>query len=259
MAFDLESLTKDANSSGSFHHYQYVTDDTKAVTMGANYFLEAYTKLRVGSHITVVASDSIHITKVIASTHSGVTTSEAALSSASTDGYEDLKPTGEYSASGASSPTGKSFRGDHYLEAFSVGDKATYKFHLTHDLIAGSDLYAHVHWSNNQASPTGTVNWRTTMSYARGYKLGQFDTDIVKDFGGDTGVQYDHMIEESTAITSTDVGEDIQTDGVIILTLERLAGTNTDDAFLIEVDLHYHSDGKKTIERNEDGSGWTKV
>ena len=179
-------------------------------------------------------------------------------------GYEDLKPTGEYSQGGSSDPTVKAFESPFFLPAFAgsgTNNTATYRFHFPHDLVSGSDFYFHVHWANNQASPTGVVKWKVTWRYARGYELGAFDTNIVTTLSDATvGAQYDHHISESAAVTSATVGENTQTDGVVMACLERdTTDSNNDDAFLVEFDIHYLSDGTKTIERNESGSGFTKV
>jgi hypothetical protein len=181
------------------------------------------------------------------------------------DGYEDLKPTGEFPAGGANSPTLKTFRGDYDLFAFDgtgTNDRATFKFHLPHDYVEDSDIYIHVHWALNKVSPTGNVKWKATMSYAKGYENGAFSTDYVVSLPDATvnSTQYSHHITESSAITSANLGSTLMIDGVIIVSLERdTTDTNGDDVFFIECDLHYLSDGRKTVNKNDTGSGFEKV
>jgi len=180
------------------------------------------------------------------------------------EGYEDLRPTGEYSPGGASDPSVKTFIAPLLIPAFAgsgTNNQATYRFHFPHDLVPGSDFYMHVHWGNNQVSPSGNVKWKITWRYARGYELGDFGTEIVTILPDATvnATQYKHHITESLAITPAILGEDVQIDGVIIACLERdTSDTNNDDAFMLEFDIHYLSDGNKTVDKNESGSGFIK-
>jgi len=181
------------------------------------------------------------------------------------EGYEDLKPTGEFPAGGANSPTLKTFRGKHDLYAYDGGgtnDIASFKFHIPHDYVEDSDMYIHVHWSNNQVAPTGNIKWIATMSYAQGYENGDFSADVVVNLPDATvnGTQYTHHITESAAITAASFSDTFRTDGVFMVAIERdTSDTNADDAFFIEVDMHYLSDGRATLNKNDTGSGFEKV
>ena len=180
------------------------------------------------------------------------------------EGYRDLLPTGGYSPGGAADPTVKAFVGPILLPAFAgsgANNQATYRYHIPHDWVIGSDFYMHTHWANNNASPTGNVKWKVTWYYARGYELGDFGTAITTllPTADVSSNQYDHHITESAAITPAIVGEEVEIDGMILACVERdTTDTNTDDAFLIEFDIHYLSDGNTTVEKNESGSGFTK-
>jgi len=180
------------------------------------------------------------------------------------EGYKDLLPTGGYSPGGASDPTVKTFKAPILLPAFAGGganNQATYRFHIPHDWVIGSDFYMHTHWALNEASPTGNVKWKITWCYARGYELGDFGTEIVTTLADAdvSATQYAHHITESAAITPAILGEDAQIDGMILACVERdTTDTNNDDAFLIEFDIHYLSDGNTTVDKNESGSGFVK-
>ena len=179
-------------------------------------------------------------------------------------GYEDLKPTMNYPSSGPTEPTVENYRGPYNLPAFagSGQDNATtFIYHPPHDLIVGQNWYIHPHWSVNAASPTGSVQWVATLCYARGYDLGDFDVDHIITLPLAPVVsQYKHHITESVAINADLIGEHIQPDGIIMLSLSRdTSDSSSDKAFLKECDIHYASDGTKTVERNETGSGFTKV
>lgn len=190
--------------------------------------------------------------------------SDAVTYTKSRTGYKDLMPTGEFSPGGVSDPTLKTLVGNILLPAFTGSggnNQATFRFHFNHDLVPGSDFYFHVHWANKEASPTGNVKWKVTWYYARGYELGQFDNELITEFNGDVNsTPLTHQISESEAVTPLILGEDVQIDGVIVACLERdTTDTNADDAFLIELDIHYESDMHVTIDKNESGDGFIKV
>jgi len=180
------------------------------------------------------------------------------------EGYKDLLPTGGYSPGGALDPTVKTFKAPLLLPAFAgsgANNQATYRFHIPHDWVIGSDFYMHTHWALNEVSPTGNVKWKITWCYARGYELGDFGTEIVTTIADAdvNSTKYAHHISESEAITPAILGENAQIDGIILACVERdTSDTNNDDAFLIEFDLHYLSDGNTTVDKNESGSGFMK-
>jgi hypothetical protein len=88
------------------------------------------------------------------------------------NGYHDLKPTGGYTPGGAASPSVSVFIAPLYEIGFDgsgTNNIATYRFHIPHDFVEGSDFFFHVHWSLNTASPTGNVKWKVTWRYSQGY------------------------------------------------------------------------------------------
>ena len=174
-------------------------------------------------------------------------------------------PTGGFSPGGASDPTQKLLLSNILLPAFAgsgANNLATYRFHFNHDLVIGSDFFFHVHWANKEAAPTGNVKWKITWCYARGYELGTFNTTLITLLpdAAVNSTPYAHHITESAAITPAILGEDAQIDGMILACLERdTSDTNNDDAFMIEFDIHYLSDSRTTVDKNESGSGFVKT
>ena len=182
------------------------------------------------------------------------------------EGYEDLKTTSIFTPGGVSAPSISSSIGIHELYEFSGGTnkRASFVFHLPHDFVEGTDLFFHVHHAPTAVTPTGTVTWRVHFQYAQGYGFGSFTgTDLTQDMTVDiTGAnQYEHIITEGAAVNDATVGSVIRTDGVILATVERLASTDTSTApeVFIEFDIHYRSDGRKTVEKNDTGAGFVKV
>jgi hypothetical protein len=183
------------------------------------------------------------------------------------EGYEDLKPTGGLLPSGQAKPSQPNRIGTHELYEFSgtVNERLTNIYHLPHDFVEGTDMFFHVHHLPTSETPTGTVRWRFHYQYAQGYQNGSFsDTDLTQDVELDLGaisaVQYGHIINEGVAVNDATVGAVLRTDGIFIVTIERLASvdTNTQPQIFLELDLHYKSDKTATVNRNDTGSGFTK-
>jgi hypothetical protein len=182
------------------------------------------------------------------------------------EGYEDLKPTGGLTPGGNSAPAVTNSIGIHDLYEFSgaTNNQASFVFHLDHDFVEGTDLFFHIHHLPTAVTPTGTVVWRVHYQYAQGYQFGTYTgTDLTQDITATvTGAgQYDHFISEGVAINDATVGSVLRTDGLIIATLQRLGGTDTSTAaeIYLEFDIHYKSDGRKTLDKNDTGTGFTKV
>ena len=184
------------------------------------------------------------------------------------EGYEDLKPTGGLLPSGQAKPSQPNTIGIHELYEFSgtVNERLTNIYHIPHDFVEGTDLFFHVHHLPTSASPSGTVTWRFHFQYSQGYQFGQFSNtdltqDVTIDLGAVSAVQYDHIINEGAAINDATVGSVIRTDGIFIVTIERLAtaDSNTANQIFLELDLHYKSDKSATVNRNDTGDGFQKA
>jgi len=148
------------------------------------------------------------------------------------------------------------FRNGLFAWAFDSAstEYAYVSFHVLHDYVQGTDLYPHIHWSHNNATPgSTTVRWAIDYSLARGYEFETFPAPTTITLDDAVGAQYSHHIREGTPaesggspLISTIIdGTNIEPDTIILMRIARLGGatedTFADDAFIFEVDLHYQS------------------
>lgn len=177
------------------------------------------------------------------------------------EGWDDYVVSGlNVRLRGANDPTLTEFRNGLYLYAFSgtVGVNEVYtSVHILHDWKPGTDIYPHVHWAHNVASPTGDVVWQIDYSIAKGFSQEVFPAPTTIVAQQTAGTQYyHHIIESSTTIPAAS----LEPDAVVLMRIYRDSGHGSDnfedDAFLIQADLHYESDGRRT---NEKASPFTKV
>ncbi|MCK5612981.1 hypothetical protein KAR91_64500 [Candidatus Pacearchaeota archaeon] len=151
---------------------------------------------------------------------------------------------------GANQPILKEFRNGLYLTAFTGAggtiEESWTSFHILHDYKDGTKVYPHVHWAHNIASPSGDVVWKMDYSVAKGHSGGAFPAPTTVSLQQTAGAQYTHQIIETSdgnAIAATN----LEPDTVIIVRIYRDPADGNDtfenDAFLINVDLHYEGDG----------------
>ena len=180
------------------------------------------------------------------------------------EGWNDLTVGGlAVETKGSDPPDLAELRNGMYLFAFAgtgaTVEQAFTSFHILHDYKAGTKLYPHVHWTHNTATPSGDVHWQLDYIVAKGHDLGTFGAPTTITLTDTALPQYTHQIIETTegnAISSTN----IEPDTVILFRLYRDPANGSDtfenDAFLVQLDLHYESDGRKT---NEKTSPFTKI
>lgn len=92
-------------------------------------------------------------------------------------GWVDLLGAVHVRPSGGSSPSFTLYQGGIYQYSFGTVSGETEvinEYHIPHDLLPGTDMYIHAHWSTI-AAPTGDVNWLFEMSYAKGYDQAVFE------------------------------------------------------------------------------------
>jgi hypothetical protein len=163
---------------------------------------------------------------------------------------------------GAGQPTLKNFQGNMDQLAFdgagaSIEESWT-NVHVLHDYQGGTKVYPHVHWSHNNATPTGDVVWKIDFSVAKGHSLGVFPAESTVSLQQTAAAQYTHQIIE-TSEGDAIVATNLEPDTVIMMRIYRdptdSNDTFEDDAFLLFVDLHVECDGKLT---NEKVSPFTK-
>lgn len=148
----------------------------------------------------------------------------------------------------ATAPTSKVFRGGIFLPAFTgTGGNLKEVFasvHIQHDYLPGTKVFPHIHWSHIIESPSGDVKWSFEYSVITGFSSGVFPASTTVSVTETAGTQYAHQISEVSegdAIPSTN----LEPDSVVVIRLFRdpTDGSDTfeNDAFLINVDLHYQS------------------
>lgn len=168
---------------------------------------------------------------------------------------------------GANDPSFNVYRGSlRQFEFNSVGTKEVYNsFHLPHDLVPGSNIYIHAHWSQivvdtgGTAGVPGNVKWYFEVSYAKGHQQAAFSAPIttsVVQQGSTT--QYMHNIAEvqlsATSPSASQLdSDDLEPDGLLLVRTYRTAADAADtlnqNPFLHYVDIHYQSTGIGTKQK----------
>ena len=157
---------------------------------------------------------------------------------------------------GSGQPTLKTFRGAIKQLAFTGTGGSTEEswtnIHILHDYTDGTKAYPHVHWSHNNASPSGDVVWKIAYSVSKGHSAGVFSAETIVTLQQTADAQYTHQIIETTepnAIAATN----LEPDTVIMMRIYRDPTDGNDDfeddAFLLFIDLHIESDGNLTNEK----------
>lgn len=168
--------------------------------------------------------------------------------------YADYLIPGTSVRGGATAPDTAELRDGLYLPAFdgvATAEQAFFTVHILHDFRRGQQPTFHVHWSHNQASPSGNVKWFIDYSYSHGYEAGTFGAPTTLSVVDAAGVQYAHHITDDDSMTVT---ADMEPDGQLICRIYRNPADGEDtfaaDAFLIGVDMHYQIGQIATFERN---------
>lgn len=160
---------------------------------------------------------------------------------------------------GTQDPSWVQYNGVIYDYQFTLNDEITLNFHLPHDYVPGTDIYAHVHWSLNGAGISENITWEFSSIYAKGHNQAAFTaTPLVTSAAAaaSSTTQYQHMITE-TAISSAAGSAGVlyansifEVDGLIIMRAKLIAnsgtGTGTSRPFVHGVDLHYQSTNMAT-------------
>lgn len=168
--------------------------------------------------------------------------------------FSDYLVPGFSLAKGASAPTLKTFRGTLDQNAFAGSgptEQAFFTVHILHDIKAGSNPTFHIHWAHIIAVPSGDVKWQVDYTTAKGYEAGTFAAETSLSTIQTAGAQFAHHITDDDDMVITD---SLEPDSVIVARVYRDSsdGSDTfgDDAYLLQVDLHYQIGQHATIERN---------
>lgn len=159
---------------------------------------------------------------------------------------------------GANAPDLKSFQSGTYAYAFdpATNEEVYLSFHIDHDILQGSTVYPHVHWSPEDTN-TGTVRWafEYTMAARDTGTFGTTTTIYMEQAG--SGTAFDHqVVEDATGFTISTP----EVDSVLICRVYRDAShvndTYTGDAFGLFVDIHYQADRIGTPAKAADFYTW---
>jgi hypothetical protein len=151
--------------------------------------------------------------------------------------------------SGASDPSFATYTGTalrQYQFSASTEQEVFIVFHIPHDIVPGSDIFLHVHWSNAAATPnTGNVVWGFDYAFAKGFNQEAFPAlSTITVTQACPATRYQHNIAETTGITIASLTEP---DGLLLVRVYRKAAdaadTCTDAVFLHTADIHYQSTG----------------
>ena len=156
----------------------------------------------------------------------------------------------------AGSPTLTAFRGD--VDAYAFGgssgtDEAFFSIHVLHDMKKDTEMTFHVHWSHIVAAPSGNVKWTIDFTTARGYGIDVFPAQTTMSTTQTAGPQYTHHISPDDDMTVT-IDHNIEPDSILLGRVSRnaddAADTFANDAYLLNMDLHYQQGQLGTTERN---------
>jgi len=159
--------------------------------------------------------------------------------------------------SGNTAPTLELFRDNLYFYEFATGPQETEGFfmiHLEHDIKPGTDMTFHLHWSHNQATPTGNMKWNVDYTIARGYGAGTFGATTTLSTIQTAGAQYTHHITDDDDMVLPFSSGEIEPDSIVMGRVWRdsndVQDTFNNGVFLLQVDLHYVKSRIGTRERN---------
>lgn len=162
----------------------------------------------------------------------------------------------------ANSPDLETFVGNIQQMAFdaTTNQYAYFTIHILHDIKKGTAPTFHVHWSHKIASGSYTpdtqkVVWEIEYAIARGYGAGTFGTTRTLTAAAMfAGAQYEHHITPDDMSMHADDVAILEPDCVIIGRLQRKANDANDtfanDAFLLQIDMHYEVGQFGTVERS---------
>lgn len=185
-----------------------------------------------------------------------------------TFGWHDMLGPIGVKTTGATDPVWSLYRGSIYAYTFDTATaEAFFVFHIPHDYVPGTDMYIHMHWSQNvvdtggTAAAPGNVEWNFDITYADGHGTagGAADpfpapkTVTVVQQGSTT--QYGHMIAEvqftSNGGSATTIDRNtVVVDGLILVRAYRIkanaADTLNQAPFGHTCDIHYQSNNLAT-------------
>jgi hypothetical protein len=176
--------------------------------------------------------------------------------------FDDYLVPGLALAKGSSAPDLAELRNGLFLNAFAgagiTTEEGFFEIHILHGIRAGTTPTFHVHWTHNNATPTGDVKWFIDYSIAKGYSASTYAAPTTVSTVQTAAAQYTHHItdDDDMPISTTELEPDAVLLGRIYRDPTDPEDTFGDDAFLIDVDMHYQRDKVGTAERNRPFHGY---
>lgn len=175
--------------------------------------------------------------------------------------YDDYLYSGPALARGSSAPDLAELRNGLFLLAFAgtgaTTEQGFFTLHILHGIQPNTTPTLHIHWTHNNASPSGNVKWQVDYSIARGYGADTYSTPTTITTTQAAAAQYTHHITNDDDLP---ISGNIEPDSVMIARVYRdptdSADTFEDDAFLIHIDMHYLRDRIGSTQRNRPFDGY---
>jgi hypothetical protein len=169
--------------------------------------------------------------------------------------WEDIRITpGNFDRPGQSDPTIREFQPDAsgtttYLYEFAKNNIASFTVQIPHNYKAGTDIYAHVHWTpgaRGTAESGNFVGWKLDVTWA---SIGStFPAMQVVDLSDECdGTNWKHQMTPDIAIDGTGKG----ISSMLLCNIKRTdtgdddtwaSTTNSQQPILLEIDFHYQID-----------------
>ena len=142
--------------------------------------------------------------------------------------------------------------------SFAVGDEMWISIHVKHDWKVGTDIYPHMHWLTNDATPAGNAVWQIGWTIAKRNDTtpAVFPTSTSITLSASMTVQNAHVVTEAddTASPSQVIpAAEVEVDCLVMLHVKRLtdggAGGDAKTLFGLQLDLHYQKDRIGTVSK----------
>lgn len=161
-------------------------------------------------------------------------------------------------AKGASSPPAfNEWRTGLRANQFAVGDEVWASIHIRHDWKPGTNVYPHIHWLTNAATPAGSAVWQLDYSIAKRNDVTPqaFPAPTTLTLTQAMTTQYGHMVVEASDLQAID-GTTLEVDCLIEFRVKRItdggAGGDGLAVFGLQLDCHYQKDRLGTIGKAPD-------
>ena len=193
-----------------------------------------------------ITTDTLHVTSA-----EGLT-QRLEMGSVKLVGWEDYLIANLELGRGVLAPDFTEFKEGYFASAFhdSSIQEGFGDLHILHTWVPNTPIHFHIHWSSNEATPTGNVCWKMDWWNARGHATNTeaYSAKATVSLpAAPCAGQYFHTItEDPTGILDST----IETDTLMLIRIYRDTTDPLDtlvgDAFLFRVDAHVQVDNMAT-------------